>query len=119
MVVNAERQIRPSAGGMLHVFTTVDMSAGHGLTRKTSRHEQEMHSNFTLRFIAECRVPTLPDDDRKYLLEVITASTATYKSQLIDSNTTPEKLDRMLSFAKQLGLDARGANVDALPLSCN
>jgi hypothetical protein len=114
VVVNADRQIRPAAGGMLHVFTTVDMSAGHDLTRKTSRHEQAMHSNFTLRFIAECTVPTLTDDDRKYLLEVITATAATYKSRLIDNNTTPEKLDRILSFAKQLGLDARGANVDAL-----
>ncbi len=113
-VVHTEQQIRPTSNGMLNVFTTVDLSATHDTTRKTSKAEQEMHSNFVLRFIADTTVKSMTPDDRKYVLEVITASTASYSQRLVDSNTTPDKLKRMLGFAAELGLDKKGANMDAL-----
>ena len=113
-VVNTEQQIKTTSNGMLHVFTTVDMSASHDETRKTSKAEQQMHSNFALRFIAETTTPTMTPDDREYVLDVITASAASYSLQLVDTNTTPDKLNRMLGFAAELGLDKEGANVDAL-----
>jgi hypothetical protein len=113
-VVNTERQIKPASNGMLHVFTTVDLSASHDITRKTSKAEQQMHSNFALRFIAENTMKAMTPDDRAYVLDVITASTASYSQKLVDSNTTPEKLNRILAFAAELGLDKKGATMDAL-----
>jgi hypothetical protein len=113
-VVNTEQQIRSTANGMLNVFTTVDMSASHDTTRKTSKVEQQMQSNFTLRFIAETTMKMMTPNDRKYVLDVVTASTAGYTLKLVDSNTTPDKLQRMLGFATELGLDKKGANMDAL-----
>lgn len=118
VVVNSDQQIRSTPSGMLNVFTTVDMSAQHDQTRKTSKSEQEMHSNFTLRFLAQTNT-TITDskfdeDDRQYLLDVITGQAATYSNTLVDSNTTPDKLDHMLAFAATLGLDEKGANRSAL-----
>ena len=113
-VVNTEQQIRATANGMLHVFTNVDMTASHDKTLKTNKHEQEMHSNFVLSFIGDSTAATMDPDDRAYVLEVITATSAAYSMRLVDNNTTPDKLNRMLSFAADLGLDQRGAKPAAL-----
>jgi hypothetical protein len=118
VVVNSEQQIRSTPSGMLNVFTTVDLSTEHDKKRKTTRHEQEMHSTFTLRFLAQTNT-TVTDSkfnqrDKNYLLDVITGQSATYSTTLSDSNTTQQQLDHLLAFAKSLGLDRKGATQDAL-----
>jgi hypothetical protein len=118
VVTQSDQQISSTAGGMLNVFTTVDVSAQHTKTRKMNQHEQQMQSNFTLRFLAETKT-TVTDSkfdsrDKNYLLDVITGQTATYANTLTNSNTTPAQLDNLLAFGKQLGLDQKGATATAL-----
>lgn len=118
VVVNSDQQIRSTPSGMLNVFTTVDMSAEHGSKRKTSHAEQEMHSNFTLRFLAETHnAVNGASFDRahsRYLLDVITGQAAIYTSSFSDSATTDAKLTGALSFAKYLQLDREGATKNSL-----
>jgi hypothetical protein len=118
VVVNSDQQIQSTPSGMLNVFTTVDLSAQHDQSKKTDKHVQEMHNNFTLRFLAETHT-TVTDSkfnqkDKDYLLDVITGQSATYSSTLSDTNTSPVKLGHLLAFAQELGLDVKGATLDAL-----
>src|SRR5262249_871662 len=114
VVLNTKQQIQPTPGGMLNVFTNVDVKASSNTTRTVNKHEEAMHAAFTIRFIAESTTHTLSAADRKYLLDVITASGPQYTLQLVDSDTTPAKLSRMLEFAAAVGLDKKGANSAAL-----
>ncbi|HUJ20160.1 MAG TPA: hypothetical protein VLX58_01505 [Bryobacteraceae bacterium] len=117
VVVNAGQQFRPAASGLLNVFTTADMSAEHNKQRKTSKAEQEMHSNFMLRFLAETSAAPGAKFDKahqQYLLDVITGQAATYTLTLTTSSTTPAQLQDALAFAEYLGLDRQGANKTAL-----
>jgi hypothetical protein len=118
VIVNSDQQIRPSGNGMLNVFTTVDMSVERDKTRKTSQAEQEMHSNFTLRFLAETNNivdgSSFDRDDQQYLIDVITRQSASYSSILKDSKVTAQKLEAMLSLGRMLGLDQTGATTAAL-----
>jgi hypothetical protein len=114
VVMNAERQISSTPNGMLHVFTNVDVAVSHDGTRTSNKHVQEMHSAFMLRFIADSTKPTMEPKDRDYVLDVITATAATYTSKLVDNQTTPAKLARILLLARELGLDREGANIPAL-----
>jgi hypothetical protein len=118
VVTQSDQQISSTPAGMLNVFTTVEMSATHDRVRKMNQHEQEMHSNFTLRFLAQTHStvddPKFNKRDQDYLLDVITGQAATYSSTLSDSNTTPAKLNNLLAFAAELGLDQKGATQTAL-----
>jgi hypothetical protein len=118
VIINAEQQIRATDGGMLNVFTTIDMKDEKQRRRKTTKSEQEMHANFVLRFLGETHT-TLSDTkfdqrDQSYLIDVITGQSASYEVTFTDSNTTPAELDEALLFAKTLGLDAMGATRTAL-----
>lgn len=118
VVVDADQHIRPTPAGMLNVFTTAEVSSQHDTHRKTSRAEQELHSNFTLRFLAETRNVSggAPFDaaHQQYLLDVITGQAASYTSTWSSSAMTPADLTRALAFARYLHLDNGGASPEAL-----
>jgi hypothetical protein len=114
VVLNTRQQIQSTLSGMLNVFTNVNVTATSDTTRTVNKHEEGMHAAFIIRFIAESTTPTLSAANQKYLLDVITASGAEYTLQLVDSDTTPAKFERMLGFAAAVGLDKKGANSTAL-----
>ena len=118
VVTKSDQQIRSTPLGMLNVFTTVELNATHNRGHKTDMHEQQMHSNFILRFLAETNT-TITDSkfdahDRAYVLDVVTGQSAVFSTSLSDSKTTPDKLGHLLDFAQQLGLDKKGATLAAL-----
>jgi hypothetical protein len=118
VVTQSDQQIRPSPNGRLNVFTTIDMHAENNSRRKTTKAEEEMHTNFTLRFLAE--TTNLIDGSqfdskhRDYLIDVITGASAFYNMSFTGDHTTLQKLDEALDFAKVLDLDKVGANLPAL-----
>jgi hypothetical protein len=57
------------------------------------------------------------EDDRRYLIEVITSQSADYQSTFTDANTSREELAEYFAFARALGLDKCGATAETvLPL---
>ena len=100
------------------MFTTINMQAQKKTRRKTTKAEEQLNTNFTLRFLAETN--NIIDGSKfdkahqQYLIDVITGTEASYLVSFTDSNTTPEKLEEALDFAKVLGLDRVGATVPAL-----
>jgi hypothetical protein len=118
VIVNADQQIRPTGNGMLNVFTTVDMTDDKQRRRRTTKSEQEMHTNFILRFLGETH-GALNDgkfdkQDESYLIDVITGLSAFYNLTFTDSNTTPGELRDAFLFAATVGLDKVGATVAAV-----
>jgi hypothetical protein len=118
VLTQSDQQIRPSANGRLNVFTTIDMQAQKNTRRKTTKAEETMHTNFTLRLLAEANDivdgSRFDKENHDYLIDVVTGAAAFYEMSFTDSNTTPQKLDEALDFARVLGLDKVGANVPAL-----
>ncbi len=118
VIVNADQQIRPTENGAINVFTTIDMTDEKQQRRKTTKAEEEMHSNFLLRFIGETRGviggSTFDKADQSYAIEVITGQSASYNVTFTDSRTTPAELSDAMLFAKELGLDAAGATIEGL-----
>jgi hypothetical protein len=118
VLTQSDQQIRPTAGGRLNVFTTINMQAQKKTRRETTKAEEQLNTNFTLRFLAETN--NIIDGSKfdkahqQYLIDVITGTEASYLVSFTDSNTTPEKLEEALDFAKVLGLDSVGATVPAL-----
>jgi len=118
VLTQAEQRISPSAGGRLNVFSTIQTQALQKQTRKTSKAEEQLNTNFTLQFLAVTNnVISGKDYDAKhqeYLLDVITGYAGSYNMSFTDSNTTQAKLVNALSFAKVLGLDTVGATLAGL-----
>ncbi len=118
VLTQSDQQIRPSANGRLNVFTTINMQAEKNTRRKTTKAEETMHTNFTLRLLAETNDivdgSKFDKENHDYLIDVVSGAAAFYEMTFTDSNTTPQKLDQALDFAKVLGLDKVGANVPAL-----
>ncbi len=118
VIVNAEQQIRASGGGMLNVFTTIDLTDEKQKHRTRSKAEEEMHTNFLLRFLGETTSKIgdsrLDKRDMSYLVDVITGQSASYRVSFTDTNATPANLDAAMQFAKTVGLDSAGATSAAL-----
>jgi len=118
VLTQAEQQICPSPGGRLNVFTTIDMRAQKKTRRKTTKAEEQLNTNFALRFNAETTGiidgSQFDAEHKQYLIDVITGFAAAYNMSFTDSNTTPDKLDEALDFAKVVGLDKEGATVTGL-----
>ncbi|MBL8174132.1 MAG: hypothetical protein JNK48_05645 [Bryobacterales bacterium] len=112
VIVNTEQQIRPSPGGVLNVFTTVDMTAESEQRRNGgTKSEEAVLTNFLLRFLAETKVSDSSFDSASqlYALDVITGMAANYDVSFTDADTSPAELDDYLVFARELGLDTVGA----------
>lgn len=118
VITEADQQIRPTPNGRLNVFTTIDMQAEKNTRRKTTKTEEQLHTNFTLRFLAETTGlidgSQFDKEHQDYLIDVITGAAAFYTMSFTDNNTSPQKLDEALDFARVLGLDKVGANTRAL-----
>jgi hypothetical protein len=118
VLTQADQQIQPTAGGGLNVFTTIDMQAQKKRRRKTTKAEEQLNTNFTLRLIAETSNiidgSKFDKEHQQYLIDVVTGADASYLMSFTDTNTTPDKLDEALDFARVVGLDRVGATVPAL-----
>lgn len=118
VIVNADQQLRTTSTGMLNVFTTVDMTAEKERRRKSTKTEEELHTNFVLRFLGETRVMPgqrkFDQQTREYLIDVITGQCASYNVTFTDARTTPKQLQRAMLYAKTLGLDTAGATQEAI-----
>lgn len=118
VLTQADQQIRPTAGGRLNVFTTINMQAQQNKMRKTTKAEEQVKTNFTLQFLAITN--NVIDGSKfdakheEYLIDVITGYAAGYNMSFTDSNTTQQQLENALAFAKVVGLDAVGATLDGL-----
>ena len=118
VLTQTDQQIRPTAGGRLNVFTTIDMRAQQNQMRKTTKAEEQVKTNFTLQFLALTNnvIDGSKFDSRhkQYLIDVITGFGAAYNMSFTDSNTTEAQLKNALAFTKVLGLDAVGATIVGL-----
>lgn len=113
VLTQADQQIRPTAGGRLNVFTTIDMQAQQNQMRKTTKAEEQVKTNFTLQFLAITNNvidgSKYDAEHKEYLIDVITGYDAAYDMSFTDTNATPPQLENALAFAKVVGLDAVGA----------
>ncbi|MBL8222441.1 MAG: hypothetical protein JNL62_24600, partial [Bryobacterales bacterium] len=117
VIVNTEQQIRPAPGGLLNVFTTIDMTAESEKRRnRGTKSEEAVLTNFLLRFLAESKVSdsSFDKDTQLYALDVITGMAANYDVAFTDADTSPAELDDYLEFARELGLNTVGATREAL-----
>ena len=118
VLTQTDQQIRPTAGGRLNVFTTIDMQAQQNQMRKTTKAEEQVKTNFTLQFVALTNNvidgSKFDPRHRQYLIDVITGFNAAYNMSFTDSNTAEEQLKNALAFAKVVGLDAVGATIEGL-----
>jgi hypothetical protein len=115
VLTQADQQIRPTDGGRLNVFTTIDMQAQQNQMRKTTKTEQQLNTNFTLRFLAETNNiidgTKFDSKHKEYLIDVITGYAALYNMTFTDTNTTKQQLLDALAFAKTAALDTVGATL--------
>ncbi len=118
VLTEADQQIRPTAGGRLNVFTTIDMQAQQNQMRKTTKAEETLKTNFTLQFMAITNNvidgSQYDAKHKEYLIDVITGYDAAYDMSFTNTNTTPQQLQNALAFAKVVGLDSAGATVVGL-----
>ena len=116
VIVDTEQQIKDSGGGLLTVFTTVDMTVDSERRKRGSKSEEAVLTNFLLRVLGETKVSDSSFDARteQYAIDVITGMAVNYSVTFTDTDTSLDELDDYLSFAKTVGLDTAGATRAAL-----
>jgi hypothetical protein len=116
VIVQTQQQIRDSGGGVLTVFTNIDMTAASEQRKRGSKSEEAILTNFLLRFAAESKVSDSSFDKKtqQYAIDIITAMSASYSVTFTDTQTSAAELDDHLRFARQLELDKVGATREAL-----
>ena len=79
------------------------------------RQNEQMHVNFLLRALGES-AKAVPSDGKTlaYLIESLNTLTARYELSFTDEDTSALELQDYLAFARDLGLDKQGANLDTL-----
>jgi hypothetical protein len=89
----------------LTVYTTLDLNVEH--MRQSPR--ESVHASFLLRALGETAgaVASSPET-LEYLIDTLTEMTASYQITFTDEQTTRAELMDYLSFARSLGLDAKG-----------
>lgn len=116
VIVQTQQQIRDSGGGLLTVFTNIDMTAASEQRKRGSKGEEAVLTNFLLRFAAESKLSdsSFDKNTQQYAIDIITGMSASYTVSFTDSQTSSVELDDYLRFARQLDLDKVGATREAL-----
>ena len=93
------------------VLTTADL----GIESLKKRKNEETHLNFLLSAIGES-ASARPSDKgtTSYLIDSLSSMTARYELSFTDDDTSKAELMDYLAFARDLGLDRKGANFDDL-----
>lgn len=103
-----------------HLVTTdrgivVYTAASVTLERQRRRRDESMHVSFLLRALGESAgVLKSHPRDRDYIVDVLSSLSARYELSFTDSDTSAAELTDYLGFARDLGLDAKGATLDHL-----
>ena len=110
VITEAEQRLVPSDNG-ISVFTTMDLQ----VERQRLRKKEEMHTNFLLRALGESAKAVKTDArNTSFVIDTLSSLTASYTLGFTDDDTSAVELRDYMAFAKDLGLDAQGATIDAL-----
>ncbi len=110
VITETEQRLVPSERGIT-VLTTAEL----GVERDRKRQNEETHLNFLLRALGESAkaVPS-NEESTAYLIDSLNSMTARYELSYTDDDTSAAELDDYVAFARDLGLDKKGATLDAL-----
>jgi hypothetical protein len=110
VVTETEQRLIPSDHGI-----TILNTATLEVERERKRRGEAMHVDFLLRALGESANVVRSDErTREYLIETLSSLTARYQLNFTDEDTSMLELSDYLAFAKDLGLDARGASLGDL-----
>mgnify|MGYP001007968197 CR=1 FL=1 len=112
VIAETEQHLVPGPHGI-----TVYTSASVTLERERRRRDESMHVSFLLRALGESAgVLKSHPRDRDYVVDALTSLSARYELAFTDADTSEGDLREYLAFARELGLDAKGATFEALSL---
>ncbi len=110
VITESEQRFVPSERGIL-ILSTTTLDVGRG--RK--RQDESMHSNLLLRALGQSAGAVRGDDRTlSYVIDTLTSLTARYDLAFTDEDTSEIELQDYLGFARDLGLDGEGADLQAL-----
>ena len=110
VITETEQHLIPSDQG-LTVLTTATLE----VERERKRRDEAMHVDFLLRALGEsANVVKSDEGTRGYLIETLSSLTARYQLNFTDDDTSPLELSDYLAFARDLGLDKKGATLAEL-----
>jgi hypothetical protein len=112
VITEVEQRLRPTEHGLM-IDSTATLEIDK--LRKRARRGEEMHVNFLLRALGEsAKVVRASSSNTAFLIETLESLTARYQLQFADADTSAPELQDYLAFARELGLDAKGANLAEL-----
>ncbi len=112
VITEVEQRLKPTEHGLM-IDSTATLEIDK--MRKRQRRGEEMHVNFLLRALGEsAKVVRAPSSNTAFLIETLQSLTARYQLQFADADTSLSELQDYLAFARELGLDAKGANLAEL-----
>jgi hypothetical protein len=113
VITDTEQRLIPSDQGIT-VLTTTTLA----LERERKRRDEAIHVNFLLRALGESAKVVKSDKDTfGYLIDTLNSLSARYQLAFTDDDTSAMELNDYLAFARELGLDAKGAALaDLVPL---
>jgi hypothetical protein len=111
VITESEQRFVTSDRGIL-ILSTTKLEVDRG--RK--RQDETMHVNFLLRALGESSgaIAAGRNGTLQYLIESLTALTASYQLAFTDDDTSRTELEDYLTFARDLQLDQEGATLEAL-----
>jgi hypothetical protein len=110
VITETEQRLVPSDQGIT-VLTTAKLE----LERQRKRQGEEIQMNFLLRALGEsAKVVKSDSKTLGYLIDALTSLTARYELAFTDEDTSESELHDYLGFARELGLDTKGATLDEL-----
>jgi len=110
VITETEQRVMPSGQGIT-IVTTADLT----VERMRKRQNEQTHMNFLLRALGESAKAVQADSTTtSYLIDTLNMMTARYELSFTDDQTSLSELQDYLSFARELGLDQRGATLDTL-----
>lgn len=110
VITSTEQRLVPSDQGIT-IFTTAELE----VERERKRQQETVHVNFLLRALGEsAKVVAAEAGNFGYLIDALTSLTARYQLNFTDDDTSEMELTDYLAFAKELGLDKKGATAAEL-----
>ena len=109
VITQIDQRLVPSpSGDGITVFTELTLN----VDRERQRQQEKMHVNFLLRALGEsAKVVRAPNRNTTFLVDTLKSLTASYKLEWTDADTSEIELSDYLQFARDLGLDKKGATL--------